>query len=146
MWTQLEREFQRQLNESAEPPMITLPSGRRLIYHKGRCRDGLLEYFGKDPASQRHRFTMLQTYGGKLFENMCQAIAADILADRLLEITTRFPREDVWPILTVHDEIVFTFRKGFDVKLVIEVLQSSPIWAEGLPLAVSHKITDRYGK
>ncbi len=148
-WGEMEHYFRQALpvpetSTTQNHVAISLPSGRNLLYHRPSVTETGLTYYGKLPTGPK--FGTLNTYGGKLFENVCQAVAADILADRLLAVTKTIPHQLAWPILTVHDEIVFTICKEFDVNLVLDVLKTPPSWAPELPLAVTHRIGERYGK
>jgi len=92
---------------------IGLPSGRYLSYHNPRLnRDvdprGLdvwqLSFMGMDKGWSR-----IPTYGGKLTENITQAVARDIMAAALLRVN----RAGYPPVLHVHDEIVSEVPEGF---------------------------------
>jgi DNA polymerase len=83
--------------------VITLPSGRHLHYVRAHLtKDGKREqiaYWGVDQKTKR--WGLLYTYGGKLVENIVQALSRDILR----EILFRLP--GYHPVMLVHDEAVF---------------------------------------
>lgn len=127
---------------------IGLPSGRRLAYVKPRieaedlyreksdgskfqiARAGSLTYEGLDQKTKQ--WTRLSTYGGKLVENITQAIARDLLAESMLALDD----EGFNLLTTVHDEIVAEeeIDGSRDVHLA-EAIMGTPIsWAKGLPL------------
>jgi DNA polymerase len=127
---------------------IELPSGRRLAYVKPRietedlfatksdgtkikiARQGSLTYEGL--GQQTKQWTRVPTYGGKLVENITQAIARDLLAESMLALDA----EGYTMLTTVHDEIVMEEDVDGErnVKTAEEVMGRSIKWAEGLPL------------
>lgn len=119
---------------------IRLPSGRHLHYARPRIerdprfnRDGLT-YEGNDSGG----WGRIRTYGGKLVENICQAVARDCLAEALLRMDNpKFP-----PIVMhVHDEVVLDCPDGvpkeYMLKQVVETMSAPMEWAPGLPLAAN---------
>lgn len=131
---------------------VTLPSGRRLAYVKPRLE--LDEKFGREGVTyegtdqKTKRWTRLRTYGGKLFENIVQAIARDCLAESMLRLDAAgFPT-----VLTVHDEIVAEIEdrgaEGNEAQLAeMERLMGLPIsWAPGLTLRGDGFLTPYYMK
>lgn len=127
---------------------IELPSKRRLAYVKPRieqedlyreksdgskfvvARAGSLTYEGMDQKTKQ--WTRVPTYGGKLVENITQAIARDCLAASM----HRLHKEGYTMLTTVHDEIVMeeTIDGPRDVKTAEEVMGRPIQWAPGLPL------------
>ncbi|MFR9069482.1 MAG: DNA polymerase [Paraclostridium sp.] len=85
---------------------IKLPSGRRLSYIRPRIdfnnsfNKYVITYEGVDSVSKKQ--TRLTTYGGKLVENIVQAIARDILGYAMLNLKAK--GFDI--VMHVHDEIV----------------------------------------
>lgn len=123
---------------------IELPSGRKLYYAnpelrstaKGPC----VAYFGRDRFSKG--WTQIRTYGGKIAENITQAVSRDVIAEAMLRL------EDAGEVLdmTVHDEVVAEQdgnRSLSDYKRIMEIV---PTWAEGLPIEVDVFETFRYRK
>src|SRR6185295_15842997 len=84
---------------------IRLPSGRDMIYHQIRVtqddqgRDQLV-FMGVDPKTKR--WSEQRTYGGKLVENIVQAIARDVMAESMLELDAA----GIPLVGTVHDELL----------------------------------------
>ena len=114
---------------------IRLPSGRKLYYafpHIGVNRFGrpALCYWGMDQATKK--WTALETYGGKLVENITQAVARDCLA----EAVERLERGGYPVAFHIHDEVVLEVPGGAeeDLARVIETMRQAPDWAPGLPL------------
>jgi DNA polymerase len=63
---------------------IVLPSGRALCYPQPSVdEEGKISYLGLDPYTRK--WGRVHTYGGKMFENACQAVARDQLAEGMLE-------------------------------------------------------------
>lgn len=126
---------------------VSLPSGRALYYHNPTVVDGAIYYTDYTHTGK----TEEQTYGGKLVENIVQAIARDVLADAISTIPTRLTTGDLdtRTVLHVHDEIVVE-AKAEDAKdvqtLMEEVFSTPPMWANGLPLKGESFISDYYKK
>lgn len=113
---------------------IRLPGGRKLYYAKPRMgvnrfgRDSLC-YYGMNQTSKKWEVT--ETYGGKLAENITQAVARDCLFDAM----TRLEAEGPPIVFDVHDEVVIEATAGLaDLKKVVEIMSQPLSWAPGLPL------------
>jgi DNA polymerase len=122
--------------------LITLPSGRTLCYPAPKIVDDAITYMGIDQFTRK--WTRQHTHGGKLFENLCQAIARDVMAANMpgveaagYEIT-----------LTVHDEIISETpdRPEFNADHLASLLSANPSWAPDMPLAAAGFETYRYRK
>lgn len=113
---------------------ITLPSGRKLYYsnpHIGQNRfehDSLC-FYGMDQTSKK--WTVIETYGGKLVENITQAVARDCLfyAMEALEAAG-------YPIVfDIHDEVVIEVPADkANLEKVVEIMSRPIPWAPDLPL------------
>lgn len=114
--------------------LLKLPSGRLLHYPKphlttNRWGNESIGFYGM--AQQSRKWSRLETYGGKLAENVTQAVARDVLMNGLEHIV----RAGYHPILKVHDEIVCEEPYGFGDISEMEQLMCAPAdWMEGLPL------------
>lgn len=112
---------------------IQLPSGRRLSYIKPRIGTNRfggdsIEYMG---ISASKKWDVLETFGGKLVENIVQAIARDLLAFAL--INTANAEYDI--VFHVHDEIIAEMEVGKgSVDEMCMLMSKAPAWADGLPL------------
>jgi DNA polymerase bacteriophage-type len=87
----------------------------------------------------------VETYGGKLVENIIQAIARDVLADSML----RLDRLGYDIVMHVHDEIVMEVRDKHAeqaLKDVSDELGQEVAWARGLPLKAEGFICNFYQK
>jgi DNA polymerase len=119
-----------------------LPSGRRLAYYQPRLGNNGLEFWGTD-SRLGGRWAKLDTYGGKLAENITQAVARDLLADAMLRVEAKgYP-----VVMHVHDEIVSEVPKDFGSLAEFEqLICQMPDWATGLPMAVEGFECERYRK
>ena len=124
---------------------IQLPSKRKLFYVKPRieaedlvretsaggkfiaARAGSLTYEGQDQKTKQ--WTRLSTYGGKLVENITQAVARDCLAESMLALDDAGYTQ----LATVHDEIIMEMKDG-TLKEAEKIMGEAIAWAPGLPL------------
>lgn len=113
---------------------IALPSGRRLAYVKpqlGENRWGgtSIPYHG---VTTGRKWGRLETYGGKLVENIVQATARDLLVHAMGLVACAGHRI----VMHVHDEIVIDepIGSGFTVEQGCQFMATPPDWADGLPL------------
>lgn len=122
---------------------IKLPSGRFLCYPSPAIdKEGRITYMGVNQYSRK--WTRLTTYGGKLFENVCQAVARDVMAHNMPAIEA----DGYQIVLTVHDEVLTESPGGadFTAARLSALLATVPPWAEGMPLAAGGFETNRYRK
>lgn len=140
--------FKLAVNQGKTALAVLLPSGRPLIYQNARLESGrfgkeVIKFSGVDQTSRQ--WTTLDTYGGKLVENIVQAVARDLLAESLKKCVGA--KIDV--IAHVHDEIIAeapeaaaaeTYRK------MIDIMSQPPDWAKGLPLGADGFTADFYQK
>lgn len=130
--------------------LAKLPSGRFLCYFDPDVRTVEMDYGDKPRLSYMgfhtytHKWKRLDTYGGKLVENLTQATARDVLAHglRLAELSS------LNPIGHVHDEIIAEVPEAMEgaAERLEAVLCELPPWAGGLPLAAEAKTQQRYAK
>jgi DNA polymerase len=100
-----------------------------------------LYYEGMNQQTRKWGFET--TYGGKLAENVTQAVARDLMAESMIELERRGYRN----ILTIHDEAVLEAPIGFgSLAEVIDVMKSPPDWAIGCPIGAAGFEADRYRK
>ena len=118
---------------------LRLPSGRRLAYVRPRLE--IDDRFDKECITYESNGTREKTYGGKLVENIVQAVARDCLAEALL----RLDDAGYKIVAHVHDEIIADQAHGSIEEM--EEIMSQPIeWAPGLPLAADGFETQYYRK
>lgn len=126
---------------------IQLPSGRSLAYVRPRI--GVDERFGKEQITYEgteqstKQWGRIATYGGKLTENIIQAIARDCLAVSMLRLD-----EAGYQInFHVHDEVILDVPVGVGSKEEVEKIMGQAIaWAPSLPLNADSFETDYYMK
>ena len=128
--------------------LIWLPSGRAITYHDVELDERfrfLDEKTGKwvtrisdGYANPQGGRTM--TYGGKLTENVTQAVARDLLAAALV----RLENAGFETVGHVHDEVLVAGTK--DVEAVSGIMCDSPEWAAGLPVGSEGFYCYRYRK
>ena len=111
-----------------------LPSGRILSYWGARLdNDGSICFMGlqtgKD-GKQTKKWTKVETWGGKLVENIVQAVARDCLAVALL----RLDKAGYEITFHVHDEIIAEAPEGSRWEDMAEIMGQPIPWAEGLLL------------
>lgn len=121
--------------------MIGLPNGRSIAYANATLEDGRIRYEGKSMTSST--FQKLDTYGGKLVENIVQATARDVLAESML----RLEKLGYKIVAHVHDEVIIDVPKGItNIDEINEQMAINPEWTEGLPLAAAGFRSDFYMK
>lgn len=122
---------------------IRLPSGRRLAYVKpklGENRFGGTAITHEGITTGR-KWGQLETYGGKLTENIVQAVARDLLTFGMHQVDRAGHRI----VMHVHDEIVVETATA-TVDEICKLMAITPDWATGLPLAADGYVCDFYMK
>lgn len=132
---------------------IQLPSRRCLAYQnvsiEGNPNDKInskISYYGESTGS---KWVKSETYGGKLFENVVQAIARDCLKDAILALD----KQGLTPRFHVHDEVIISvpYRDYPDDKKILEKVQGIMAEAAGkydskIPLRAAGYTCDFYLK
>lgn len=113
---------------------IKLPSGRSLAYFRAQLRRNRFDqwavtYEGLDQKTGQ--WVRMDTYGGKLLENIVQATARDLLADAML----RIDEAGLDIVLHVHDEDVMEvpINNAKALDRVNKLMGAEVSWAPGLP-------------
>ncbi len=122
---------------------IGLPSGRALCYpNPGIDKSGSIFYTGHNPYTRQ--WGKVKTYGGKLLENITQAVACDQLAECMPIAEER----GYLTVLSVHDELVTETpdSEDFNADELADIMCSDLGWNAGLPLAAAGFETSRYRK
>lgn len=119
--------------------LLKLPSGRKLAYPRPRINDDRIVFFGHRIGVQ---WGDVETYGGKLAENVCQGAAADVMAHG-----AHNAEKDGYEIVTlIHDQCLTYFKPGQTIERLVELLTDLPSWAAGLPIAAEGGRTPFYQK
>lgn len=119
-----------------------LPSGRLISYYgPWLSEEGQIKFWGVNSVTKQWEEN--ETYGGKLTENVVQAISRDLLAAAIM----RLEKAGKPVVMHVHDEVISEVPKGStSIEEYIEIVTALPAWAKGLPLAAEGFITERYRK
>ena len=120
------------LNNGLRFLTIELPSKRKLFYCKpfagvGRFGD-VLTFFSQNQTTKK--WGEEQTFGGKLVENIVQAIARDCLCVTL----DRIAEQNLQPVFHVHDEIIVEADESLTVEELCDIFALPIPWAKGLIL------------
>ena len=124
---------------SVQDKALRLPSGLLMRYDdlKGETVDARTEYTYK---TRRGR---TRIYGGKVVENVCQAVARCIIGEQMLKIAKKYR-----VVLTVHDSVVCCVPEDEveEAQRYIEgCMRWLPDWAEGLPIDCESGVAKSYG-
>ena len=109
---------------------IELPSGRRLAYVKPRIEENRfgndsITYFGVGASK---RWERMETYSGKLVENIVQGIARDLLFYSMRTLSHCFI------VGHIHDEMIIECSSNVSLPVICEQMARTPDWAKGLIL------------
>lgn len=140
----LAREFD--LEHDLDFLTITLPSQRKLYYAKpelGANQWGRPSILYRGVNQTTKQWTQLETYGGKLVENVVQAIARDCLA-----VAIEHLEEAGFPVVFhVHDEVVIDCPADkADLDKVVQLMTLPIPWAQDLPLNADGWVGDFFRK
>jgi DNA polymerase bacteriophage-type len=117
-----------------------LPSGLPMFYHGLAAEQG-----DRGPEyTYKTRKGPNRIYGGKVVENVCQAVARCIIGHQMLLIAKRYK-----VVLTVHDSIVCCVKDAElseARKFVEECMRQTPDWADGLPITCESGTGKSYGE
>lgn len=121
-------------------PMLTLPNGLHIQYPDLRI---ITNDEGKRELVYTSKGLPVRIYGGKVVENICQAVARQIVAEQMLRIAKRYK-----VVLTVHDAVavIAPEAEAKEAQAFVEECMSwNPKWAAGLPLACESGMGESYG-
>jgi len=130
--------------------LCRLPSGRVLYYYSPKVQEVKTPWgakkFGityRSVDSVTRQWVRQKTYGGKLTENIVQAIARDLMAEGMLRVEAAgYP-----VVMSVHDELVSEVPIGFgSVEEYENIMSEIPDWAQGCPVAAEGWKDLRYKK
>ncbi len=111
---------------------VRLPSGRKLFYPRPFISDNqfgrpAVHYYG---LGTNKKWGIESTYGGKMTENIVQAIARDCLA----EILKRIHARGLQVVFHVHDEVIIDAPQSVTVEEICALMAEPIPWAQGLVL------------
>lgn len=122
---------------------IQLPSGGFLCYPSPQVSDsGQWSYMGLNQYNRK--WSRIPSYGGKLFENVCQAVSRDVMAFNMQDIENNGYKI----VMSVHDELLTETpdTDGYSCDMLSGLLASNKDWSSGLPLAAAGFEAYRYKK
>jgi len=115
---------------------IRLPNGLNLSYPElRRHSNGEFTYMTRTGVNK--------IYGGKVAENLCQAVARCVIGEQMIQISKRYR-----VVLTVHDAIASVVPEADAAEArayIEECMRTPPAWAEGLPLNCESGMARNYG-
>jgi hypothetical protein len=120
---------------------ILLPSGLSLRYHD-------IEYNADGQAVFTYQGKPKYLWGGKLLENITQALARIIVMDAAIRLRKLFASDGIQLALQVHDELVYvvpTTKADTVLELALEFMRTPPLWATSLPLDAEGSYGQTYG-
>ncbi|WP_270471801.1 DNA polymerase [Hungatella hathewayi] len=112
---------------------VRLPSGRKLFYPKPFLKENRFEKMAVHyytVGQQTRKWEVTSTYGGKMVENIVQAIARDCLAVTLERIAAR----GLQVVFHVHDEVIIDAPMETTVEAICDLMAEPIPWAPGLVL------------
>ncbi len=119
---------------------ILLPSGLKMRYDDLQYEQG-----ERGPEFEyRTRRGYTRIYGGKVTENICQALARCIIGDQMLAVAKRYK-----VALTVHDSVVCCVPENEleeATRFIEECMGTTSTWAEGLPITCESHNGKSYGE
>lgn len=119
---------------------LTLPSGLHIQYPGLRK---ITNDDGKTELVYTSKGLPVRIYGGKVVENICQAVARQVVAEQMLRVSKRYKA-----VLTVHDAVAIIAKKeeAAEAQAYLEECMSwNPAWAVGLPLSCESGVGESYG-
>jgi DNA polymerase I-like protein with 3'-5' exonuclease and polymerase domains len=120
---------------------LTLPSGLHIQYPNLRAVTNADT--GKQELVYTSKGLPVRIYGGKVVENICQAVARQVVAEQMLRVSKRYKA-----VLTVHDAVAIVAKEeeATEAQAYLEECMSwVPKWATGLPLACESGMGASYG-
>lgn len=112
---------------------VQLPSGRKLYYPRPFLKEnqfGKLAIHYYTVGQQTRKWEVTSTYGGKMTENIVQAIARDCLAETLRRIDAK----GLQVVFHVHDEVIIDAPMETTVGEICDLMAEPIPWAPGLIL------------
>lgn len=133
--------------------IVRLPSGRKMCYPRAKYGPYMKSFGGTDLREvdgiqyegmnqTNKKWEVVESYGGKMTENLIQAIARDILG----VVMRRAHEKGMEIVFHVHDEIIVEARPEETLEMVEQLFDEPIAWAPGLPLKGAGYTTPYYLK
>lgn len=126
---------------------IELPTRRKLFYAQPTLLPAKnfpdrksLHYYSVNQTSKK--WDQTDTWGGKLVENITQAVARDCLAETLL----RLKHIGLTAVFHVHDEVIVEVDTADQLDTILDIMAEPLEWAPGLPLKGAGFCAEYYQK
>ena len=133
---------------------ITLPNGLKIKYHALRNTSNGFEYIAdartfrklaqkRILTGEQQKIDWTRIYGGKVTENVVQALARIVVAEQMASIGQSYR-----VAFQVHDEVIITTRENDLInarQLVEKQMSTAPRWAKDLPVACESGVGYNYG-
>lgn len=108
---------------------LRLPSGRDMCYVKPRVDDtGFDSNITYESLDQTRHWVRVETFSGKLTENVVQAFARDVLANSIMNL------KEYNIVMHIHDELVIECPMDTSLEYICSEMGRSPDWCKNLPL------------
>lgn len=120
--------FTREIDTHNDFLTIQLPSGRKLFYVRPAVEQDRITFWGQNQTTRK--WSKQETYGGKLVENIVQAVARDCLVEKLLQLEAAGYNI----VFHIHDEVIIDARQDQHLADVVEIMKKPVSWAPDLPL------------
>jgi hypothetical protein len=145
MWRNLDEQFKSSIGSDF---IMRLPSGRKLTYSKVRCETRIEKHpetgkpirkdeFTADVGGKRKKF-----YGGKLTENITQAVARDVFASHVVSM-----EDQGWSnLFSAHDEAILEVDPSVKASDVQTAMSRCPEWLTGCPITAEASEVEHYQK
>ena len=124
--------------------VLTYPDARLSMDERGGYRVSVLRG-GFVPKVGDKEWPRTDVYGGKLFNNAVQGTAASLLREAVRAAEYR----GLATVLHVHDELVVETARSMadaDADILLDIMNTTPLWADGLPLNADVDVMERFGK
>jgi len=145
LWKSLDEKFKGSVGEDFK---VTLPSGRVMRYEDVRASLAIEQDRVTKKPTKTWKFTAMSDarrkayYGGKLTENIVQAIARDVFGVHVIRMEDRGWRN----LFSAHDEAILEVDQSVTAKDVEKEMGHCPEWLKGCPIAAEAKEVSHYLK
>jgi DNA polymerase len=148
LWRNLENDFHR--SRAAGEFVVELPSSRCLTYRNVMSQWPDSQKFDKDGKARKPSWTaaverggpQIPFYGGKLCENLVQAVARDVMGEAIL----RLDKAACPVVMHIHDEVVCEVDNDVPAGEIERLMSICPEWLEGCPIGAEATDAERYKK